>query len=74
MQKKEKTMVRIERIKCGNGNCYIISNEGGAILIDTSLEKYREKVLNACKPHRMRLLVLTHGHIDHAQNAAFLSK
>ena len=22
----------------------------------------------------MRLLILTHGHIDHAQNAAFLSK
>lgn len=67
-------MVKIERIKCGNGNCYIVSDGGDAILIDTSLEKYRGKLLNACKPYKMRLLVLTHGHIDHAQSAAFLSK
>lgn len=67
-------MSNIERIKCGNGNCYIISQDGNAVLVDTSLEKYRDKILNACKPYKMRLLVLTHGHIDHAQNAAFLAK
>lgn len=67
-------MIEIERIKCGNGNCYILSNGGNAVLIDTSLEKNRRKILNACKPYKMRLLVLTHGHIDHAQNAAFLAK
>ncbi len=66
-------MVTVERIKCGNGNCYIVSNNGNAILIDTSLEKYRGKIISACKPHKMRLLILTHGHIDHAQNAAFLA-
>ena len=48
-------MVTIERIKCGNGNCYIVSNNGNAILIDTSLEKYRGKIISACKPHKMRL-------------------
>lgn len=67
-------MVKIERIKCGNGNCYLISHKGSAVLVDTSLEKYRGKILNACKPYKMRLLVLTHGHIDHAQNAAFLAR
>lgn len=67
-------MSNIERIKCGNGNCYIISQDGNAVLVDTSLEKYRDKILNACKPYKMRLLVLTHGHIDHAQNAAFLAR
>lgn len=67
-------MVKVERIKCGNGNCYIISQDGNAVLVDTSLEKYREKILSTCKPYKMRLLVLTHGHIDHAQNAAFLAK
>ncbi|MDE7192927.1 MAG: MBL fold metallo-hydrolase [Oscillospiraceae bacterium] len=67
-------MAAVERIKCGNGNCYIISDCGNAVLVDTSLEKYRERILSACKPYKMRLLVLTHGHIDHVQNAAFLAR
>lgn len=67
-------MQKVERIQCGNGNCYIVSNGENAILIDTCREKYKEKILNACRPYRMRLLVLTHGHIDHVQNAAFLAK
>jgi len=64
----------VKRIKCGNGNCYLITNGNDAILIDTCREKYRDKILNACRPYNMRLLVLTHGHIDHIQNAAFLSR
>lgn len=67
-------MEKIKRIKCGNGNCYIVSNGENAILVDTSLTKYRDKILAACKPYKMRLLVLTHGHIDHMQNAAFLAE
>lgn len=65
---------KVIRIKCGNGNSYIVSNGENAILIGTGMKRYREKILSACKPYRMHLLVLTHGHIDHAQNAAFLSK
>ncbi|MBE6021791.1 MAG: MBL fold metallo-hydrolase [Cellulosilyticum sp.] len=65
-------MEKVERIQCGNGNCYIVSNGANAILIDTCREKYREKILNACKSYHMKLIVLTHGHIDHIQNAAFL--
>lgn len=67
-------MENIQRIKCGNGNCYIVSNGENAVLVDTCHTQYREKILNACKPYNMRLLILTHGHIDHAQNAAFISK
>jgi glyoxylase-like metal-dependent hydrolase (beta-lactamase superfamily II) len=67
-------MVRmVRRICCGNGNCYLISNGKNAILVDTGREKYRQKILDACKPYNVRLLVLTHGHVDHIQNAAFLS-
>lgn len=67
-------MGKIQRIPCGNGNCYLISNGKDAVLVDTCREAYRQNILNACKPFRMRLLVLTHGHIDHIQNAAFLSE
>ena len=67
-------MENILRIPCGNGNCYLISNVKSAVLVDTSREKYRQKILDACKPFQVRLLVLTHGHVDHVQNAAFLAQ
>lgn len=67
-------MTEVKRIKCGNGNCFIISNGDNAILADTCHTKYREKILNACKAYNIRLIVLTHGHIDHIQNVAYLSK
>ena len=44
------------------------------MLVDTCRTKYREKILNACKPYDIQLLILTHGHIDHIQNAVYLSK
>ena len=67
-------MEQIQRIICGNVNCYLISNGNYAILVDTGREKHRQKVLDACRAYQVRLLVLTHGHMDHAQNAAFLSR
>ena len=67
-------MENIKRIKCGNGNCYVISNGENAVLVDTCREKHREKILNSCKPYNIRLLILTHGHLDHVQNAAYLAK
>ena len=67
-------MSSIERIKCGNGNVYLVSEGDSAILIDTCHEEYRDKILEKCKAKNARLIVLTHGHIDHIQNAAFLSE
>lgn len=67
-------MENVERIRCGNNNCYIISNGENAILVDTCQPKYRAKILDACKKYKMRLLLLTHGHMDHVQNAAYLSR
>lgn len=67
-------MVKIKRIKCGNGNCYIIEENGNAVLVDTARPKYREKVLSACDKVNIRLIILTHTHMDHCQNAAFLSE
>lgn len=67
-------MSRIHRIKCGNGNCYIVENGVNAILIDTGKREYAERVLQACKPYSIKLIVLTHAHFDHAENAARLSE
>ena len=67
-------MDQVERIKCGNSNCYIISQGGKSILIDTATQKYRDKILACCEGKNIQLIILTHTHMDHCFNAAALSK
>ena len=67
-------MIKVERIKCGNGNCFLIHENGNAVLVDTAVKKHRDRVLNFCKTMNVKLILLTHGHIDHVQNTAYLSK
>lgn len=43
------------------------------ILIDTGRKKYCEKILEKCKEFHVSLIVFTHGHMDHCQNAAYLA-
>lgn len=66
-------MTNIVTIACGNANAYLLRGPKGGILIDTGTEKHREKVLNACQEVDVKLILLTHGHVDHCQNAAFLA-
>lgn len=67
-------MNKIHRIKCGNGNCYIIENENTGVLVDTGKMEYLDKVTDACRQYNTRLIILTHAHFDHAENAAAISK
>lgn len=67
-------MDKIHRIKCGNVNCHIVENGTSGILVDTGKKEYIDKVRAACRPYDIRLIVLTHGHFDHAENAARLSE
>ena len=67
-------MNSIERIQCGNSNCYIVNGDGAAVLIDTSVAPYREKIMEVCKDKNIKLIALTHGHFDHIHNAAYLSE
>lgn len=67
-------MKNIKRIHWGIGNCFLIQENNNAILIDTARDKYKYRILEECKKLNIRLIVLTHGHLDHIQNAAFLSK
>jgi hydroxyacylglutathione hydrolase len=58
-------------------NCYLLHNETGFYLIDTGLKKRRnqlEKSLTdaGCLPGDLKLIILTHGHVDHIGNAAYL--
>jgi len=66
-------MNKIERIQCGNGNCYLVYKGNDAILVDTARTPFRDKILNICSQKNVTLIVLTHGHVDHIQNAAYLA-
>ena len=36
-------------------------------------KKWFKKILEKCKDFQVSLIVLTHGHMDHCQNAAYLA-
>lgn len=66
-------MSEIHRIKCGNVNCYIIENGTNGILVDTGKKEFIGKVVESCKSYNVKLIILTHAHYDHAENAAQIS-
>jgi hydroxyacylglutathione hydrolase len=58
-------------------NCYLIKTDAGYILIDTGFVNKRpdlEKALESagCRQGDLKLIIITHGDIDHAGNAAYL--
>ena len=67
-------MTTITQIKGGTDNCYVVADGGKAILIDTASKPHINKVIAECDKRQMKLIVLTHVHFDHAENAAELSK
>lgn len=67
-------MTQIHWIKCKTDNCYVVENGSDAILVDTGSAISYDKVLEECSKYNMKLIVLTHVHFDHAENAAKLSK
>jgi glyoxylase-like metal-dependent hydrolase (beta-lactamase superfamily II) len=67
-------MAQIQQIQCGTDNCYLVSEGKDAILVDTGSAAGFDKVRAACSAYTMKLIVLTHPHFDHAENAAALSE
>jgi glyoxylase-like metal-dependent hydrolase (beta-lactamase superfamily II) len=60
-------------------NCYLVKTQSGYILIDTGLPKKRSDLVaeleaNSCKPGDLNLIIITHGHLDHNGNTAYLRK
>jgi len=67
----------ITRIGLGGVNCYLLKAGDGFVLVDTGLASKRddldERLAHAgCVADRLRLIVLTHGDLDHAGNAVWL--
>lgn len=65
---------KIKRISGGQANVYLIRGQKGSILIDAGISRYRKKIARVCSDASVKLIVLTHGHFDHCQNAAYLSE
>lgn len=70
-------IVRIAIAPLGMVNCHLIVGPQGCILVDTGLPGTSHKILAALHARGMeardiRLIVVTHAHIDHAGNAALL--
>jgi len=64
-------------INLGGVNCYLVKTGKTFVLIDSGLSSQRarmEKELEraGCRPGNLKLIVLTHGDIDHAGNCAYL--
>ena len=58
-------------------NCYLVKTPSGYILIDTGLPKKRSDLVReletaGCKPGDLDLILITHGHLDHNGNTAYL--
>lgn len=67
-------MHTIKRINFKTDNCYLIIYENKAILVDTCSDEAYDTVVNECSKYDMQLIILTHVHFDHAQNAKRLSE
>ncbi len=70
-------MQKIKRIDFGGVNGYLVSSGDGFILIDTGISTKRVRLdqeLDAagCKPGDLKLVILTHGDVDHAGNGPYL--
>lgn len=66
-------MYEITQIHAG-ANCYLVTQDNASILVDTGVKGFEEKILKQCEGKAVKLIVLTHGHIDHMQNAAYLAQ
>lgn len=58
-------------------NSHLIKTDKGYFLIDTGIKKKRLRLENelkkaGCKPGDLKLIIITHGHLDHVGNAAYL--
>jgi hydroxyacylglutathione hydrolase len=60
-----------------SANCYLVRNAAGCFLVDSGIAKTRAGLVKdleaaGCRPGDLRLILLTHGDLDHTGNAAFL--
>lgn len=68
-----KTFENVNLCNRNGTNCYILRGSVGDILIDTGVEEERANIEEWLDGYDVRLIILTHGHFDHAGNAAYFA-
>jgi glyoxylase-like metal-dependent hydrolase (beta-lactamase superfamily II) len=58
-------------------NAYLLKTGAGCFLVDTGMAKRRAQLEEGlreagCGPGELKLIIITHGHLDHVGNAAYL--
>lgn len=71
--------LEVTTINLGGVNCYLLQSDQGFVLIDTGFQTQRSKLEQkldeaGCKPGSLKLILLTHGDIDHVGNCAYLQE
>ena len=71
--------MRLAGIRLGTVNCYLMRAGPGYVLVDTGFASNRaglERELDeaGCRPGDLRLIVMTHGDLDHTGNGAYLRR
>jgi glyoxylase-like metal-dependent hydrolase (beta-lactamase superfamily II) len=69
----------ITTINMSGVNCYLLRSAKGFVLIDAGFQSQRRRLDGqleraGCKPGNLKLVLLTHGDIDHTGNCAYLRK
>jgi glyoxylase-like metal-dependent hydrolase (beta-lactamase superfamily II) len=70
-------MVEILTINCGFVNCYLLKNGDSAMLVDAGAKGGERRIVAAMAqygvaPEALKMIVITHGHADHAGGCAYL--
>ena len=70
---------KVQTIKLGHFNIYLIQTEQGYILVDTGMPNMNQKLDEAFQkrgvdPKIIHLIILTHGHLDHVGSTAYVQK
>lgn len=70
----EKVIGNIHIKRIGYFNLYLIKGTTGDILIDTGFICMKRTLKKWLDKHNVKLIILTHAHIDHIWNVAYLKK
>jgi hydroxyacylglutathione hydrolase len=71
--------MNVNTIFTGVANTHLVESERGVIVIDAGMPRQARRIVNAIRalghsPQDVRLILLTHGHIDHAGSAVALKR
>lgn len=66
--------MEVVALPSSGARAYLLRGEASSVLVDTGTEKLAVQTLAACHHMAVRLILLTHGHYDHCQNAAYFAQ